>query len=292
MTFLTRKLDPAWATFAEQLRASAPAALAQALGTRQDLVTYIMAPVPAPADLDGLPRGFRCLTAYSLLNILTDRYPSLTRCWSDLSRRFLGPPGEDADAIDRFFVEAWAFCDFPIQEAGRTALMLFRDHLDECGLLQTFQPFIDAMAGSRLGLHQEVGRTSREIRFRELISGHTRRVLRAIDEFGKGEIFLSRIVCFQGKHLLYGDPKCFPADLKAMVEGMVLNKMHIYPRMDPTHPAAGDLTRQYEAFMKAAGPYWMSCVVSDDDDDAPILMPDHLLSYYAPALAPQPAGRT
>ena len=30
---------------------------------------------------------------------------------------------------------------------------------------------------------------------------------------------------------------------------------------------------QYETFMRLAGPYWMSCVCSDQD--APVLAPDH-----------------
>jgi hypothetical protein len=37
----------------------------------------------------------------------------------------------------------------------------------------------------------------------------------------------------------------------------------------------------YEAFMKLAGPYWMSVVASNDE--LPILDPDHCHTYHAPA---------
>jgi hypothetical protein len=39
----------------------------------------------------------------------------------------------------------------------------------------------------------------------------------------------------------------------------------------------GTEVAQYTAFMKLAGPYWMSCVTKDDD--IPILDPDHYRTY-------------
>lgn len=39
------------------------------------------------------------------------------------------------------------------------------------------------------------------------------------------------------------------------------------------------LVAQYESFMKLAGPYWMSCVTTNDE--APILPPDHYRTYLS-----------
>ena len=113
---------------------------------------------------------------------------------------------------------------------------------------------------------------------RELISGQTTEVFRSVSEFGKGEIFLSRVVLFEGVNYLFGDPKCWPKQYKTSVENMVLNKMCLYPMVGQTASAAVDVKDQFAVFMKIAGPYWMSCVA--DDDGIPILMPDHIFSYY------------
>jgi hypothetical protein len=68
----------------------------------------------------------------------------------------------------------------------------------------------------------------------------------------------------------FGNPKGFPRDRKEQIEDMVLDKLFTFG--DPSDPGG-----QYEAFMKLAGPYWMSCVCSDPD--APILDPDHYKTY-------------
>jgi hypothetical protein len=44
-----------------------------------------------------------------------------------------------------------------------------------------------------------------------------------------------------------------------------------------TRHAADGATAQYEAFMKLAGPYWMSCVTKNED--LPTFDPDHYRSY-------------
>jgi hypothetical protein len=72
---------------------------------------------------------------------------------------------------------------------------------------------------------------------------------------------------------MFGNPKCFPRDRRRPIEEMALDTMCFF---EPAPvPAA------YETFMKLAGPYWMSCVTSDQD--APILDPDHYRTYLAPA---------
>lgn len=77
-----------------------------------------------------------------------------------------------------------------------------------------------------------------------------------------------------GAHtFMFGNPKGFPQERKRQIEEMVRDKMCFF---EPAPiPAA------YETFMKLAGPYWMSCVTSDQD--APILDPDHYRTYVAPA---------
>ena len=88
---------------------------------------------------------------------------------------------------------------------------------------------------------------------------------------GKGEIFLTRIVEYNGECFQFGDPKCWPADYKHKIENMVLNKLFYFESDD-----AGD-EEGYKNFMKLAGPYWFSCVCTNHDAD--ILDPDHYLWY-------------
>ena len=58
--------------------------------------------------------------------------------------------------------------------------------------------------------------------------------------------------------------------MKAQIENNVRGKLFYFN--EEKTPAA-----QFEAFMKLAGPYWMSCVCGDED--APILEPDHYRTY-------------
>jgi hypothetical protein len=68
----------------------------------------------------------------------------------------------------------------------------------------------------------------------------------------------------------FGNPKGFPKKKKKKIEDMVLDKLFYFDDIE-------DPIAQYEAFMKLAGPYWMSCVCSDAD--APALDPDHYRTY-------------
>jgi len=286
-----KKQDAAWLKFLDQLHPGTHLALAREFGAPQDLAAFINEPVPGQPAWQQLIRGFRCLSVFSLLNISMDKYPSLTRCWNDLSKTFVAADGQP-ERLDRLMVEGWVFCDFPIQETRQTSLSMFRDFLIEIGALQEFQPFVDAMSGSRLGLHQDVGSTSKVMRFKELISDKTAETFRSIDRFGKGEIFLTRIVRMDGVNYLFGDPRCWPKEYKNHVEDFVLTKMYQIPKFVLPVSRDGeagtvDLRQRFEAFMKIAGPYWMSCTV--DDDAIPILSPDHFLSYYTrPVDAPPP----
>lgn len=279
----------AWLKFLDQLHPGTNLALAREFGAQRDLASFINEPVPGPPAWQKLTRGFRCLSVFSMLNIFMDKYPSLTRCWNDLSKTFVAGSGQP-ERLDRLMVEGWVFCDFPIQETRQTSLSMFRDFLVEIGGLHEFQSFVDAMSGSRLGLHQDVGSASKVMRFKELISDKTAEAFRSINRFGKGEIFLTRIVCMDGVNYLFGDPRCWPKESKNNVEAFVLNKLALFSttdlpnvRLDQIKP--GDLTQLFEAFMKIAGPYWMSCTIVDDLID--ILLPDHYLCYYTRPYGPQ-----
>jgi hypothetical protein len=117
-----------------------------------------------------------------------------------------------------------------------------------------------------------VKRTKTAGTFRELFTGRELSVFRSVDEYESGEIFLTRMITVGGHTFMFGNPKCFPRDRKRQIEEMVRDKMCFF---DPAPVAAA-----YETFMKLAGPYWMSCVTSDQD--APILDPDHYQTYLAP----------
>lgn len=273
------KQASAWQKFLDQMHPGTNLALAREFSAQRDLTSFVNEPVPGPPAWQKLNRGFRCLSVFSMLNVFMNKYPSLTRCWNDLSKTFVA----GGDRLDRLMVEGWVFCDFPIQETRQTSLSMFRDFLVEIGGVQEFQPFVDAMSGSRLGLHQDVGRTSKVMRFKELVSGKTTEVFRSILRFGKGEVFLSRIVRMDGVNFLFGDPRCWPKEYRNQVEDFALTKMFQIPEFvlpDSHHGKveAGNHTQRFEAFMKIAGPYWMSCTV--DDDAIPILSPAHFLSYY------------
>jgi len=87
---------------------------------------------------------------------------------------------------------------------------------------------------------------------------------------GKGEILLTRAIRHGEQVFLWGDPKGFPREMKSQIENMVSGKLFYFD--DEETPEA-----QFEAFMKLAGPYWMSCVTKNEA--TPILDPDHYLTY-------------
>jgi len=98
----------------------------------------------------------------------------------------------------------------------------------------------------------------------------------SIEHYGKGEILLIRTMTYGEQAFMFGNPKGFPKEAKNQVEDMVLNKLFYFD--DETTTIA-----QYQTFMKLAGPYWMSCVTQDED--APILDPDHYRAYLDPPAA-------
>lgn len=228
---------------------------------------FLTEDIPGPKDIAEAIRAFRYLMFFGIACIAEDKYPPLTRCWRELESFFMG----DAAFDDGVFVQSWALLDFPFGPKGETALDYFEQFLSGTEGAERWQPFIAAARTSRLGLYQDVKRTKTTGTFRELFTGRDLSVFRSVEDYGPGEIFLTRLMR-AGEHMfMFGNPKCFPRDRRRQIEEMVRDKMCFF---EPAPiPAA------YETFMKLAGPYWMSCVTSDQD--APILDPDHYRTYLA-----------
>ena len=86
---------------------------------------------------------------------------------------------------DGVFIQSWILMDFPFGPNNETALEYFEQFLDGIDDAPKFQPFIDAACRSRLGLHQDVVRTKKVAKFRELISGTVTEAFPSIEEYGK-----------------------------------------------------------------------------------------------------------
>jgi len=227
---------------------------------------FLTEQIEGPQGIVEYIRGFRFLLFFGIACVVEDKYPPLTRCWKELEQLFMSDPAFD----DGVFVQSWILMDFPFGSEGQTALDYFEDFLEETSVRPQLQRFIDEARKSRLGLHQDVMRTKKVAKFRELLSGKVTSAFRSVDEYGKGEILLTRTIACGDQVFLFGDPKGFPGGAKTQIEDMVRNKLFYFDE-------AGTPEAQYESFMKLAGPYWMSCVTKNDE--TPILDPDHYLTY-------------
>ncbi len=231
---------------------------------------FLTESIPGPEDVAEAIRAFRYLMFFGVACVAEDKYPPLTRCWRELESLFMRDPAFD----DGVFVQSWILLDFPFGPERETALDYFAQFLNGIDGAERWRPFIDSARKSRLGLYQDVGRTKKAAKFRELFTGRELSVLPSVDEYDKGEIFLTRMLSAGNQIFMFGNPKGFPRDRKRQIEEMIMDKMFYF---DPAPTPAAT----YETFMKLAGPYWMSCVTSDQD--APILDPDHYRVYLAPA---------
>jgi hypothetical protein len=228
---------------------------------------FLTEQVPSPEGIAECIRAFRFLLFWGIACVAEDKYPPLTRCWKDLERLFMREPIFD----DGVFVQSWALMDFPFGPKGETALDYFQIFLESTEAGPRLQPFIDAARKSRLGLHQDVMRTKKVAKFRELLSGEVTEAFPSVEEYGRGEILLTRMLHYKDAVFVFGDPKGFPKETKEQIEDMVLDKIMMYA--DPLDAPAV----QYAKFMKLAGPYWMSCVTKNEA--VPILDPDHYRTY-------------
>ncbi|MBF0350252.1 MAG: hypothetical protein HQM11_04440 [SAR324 cluster bacterium] len=230
----------------------------------KDVDRYLNAPIRGPKEWEYLIRSFRLLTSFAMITIYEKEFPSLSKCWEELDRLFI----HDEMFDDEVFVQSWIFCDFPFADQ-KTVLDCFEEFLTNKELFNDCKYFIDQMRISRLGLYQEIASTKKTITFRELFTGKIIKIENSIPEFESGEIFLTRLVETGGKIFSFGHPKCWPKEFKVHIENMVINKLYYFE--------APSTEEQYELFMKYAGPYWMSCVIQDEE--SPILPPNHYLTY-------------
>ena len=227
---------------------------------------FLTEPIPGPPGIASHIRGFRYLLFFGIACVVENKYPPLTRCWKDLDRLFMS----DRTFDDVMVVQAWIMMDFPFGPQHQTAVDYFEEFLKDTEVGPQFQEFIDETRRSRLGLYQDVMRTKHVAKFRELISGRVIEAFPSVEQYGKGEILLVRTMTAGNQVYLFGNPKGFPKEAKAQIEDMVIGKLFYFD--DKPTPI-----EQYEAFMKLAGPYWMSCVTQNDA--VPILEPDHYLTY-------------
>jgi len=223
-------------------------------------------PIEGPEGWAYFVRCFWFLTAFAMATIADNRFPSLTRCWNELEKFFMHEESFD----DEIFVESWIFFDFPFGEKGQTLLDYFEDFLKQTDGGENFQYFIEQMKKSRLGLYQEILSGKYTIKFRELITGNTIKTFRNVEIYEKGEIFLTRLVEYEGDVYQFGDPKCWPKEFKFQVEGFAREKSSYFD--------GSNTEEKYIKLMKLGGPYWMSCVTSNPN--FPILDPDHYLRYF------------
>jgi hypothetical protein len=222
--------------------------------------------IKGPPGFPEYMRAYRFLLFFGLACVAENKYPALTRCWKELEELFMSDPAFQ----DGVFVQSWALMDFPFGPERQTVLDYFDEFLKGIEAGPGFQRFIDEARRSRLGLYQDAGRTKTVANFRELISGRTISAFPSVEAYGKGEILLTRAIRHGEQVFLWGDPKGFPKEMKSQIEDMVLGKLVYF--IEETTPEA-----QFEAFMKLAGPYWMSCVTKNEA--VPILAPDHYRTY-------------
>ncbi len=232
----------------------------------RDVDKFLTEKIEGPETFQYLYVCFKFLMAYSGALYAEKKYPAFNHCFDDMQRLFL----KNMTLGEGMLPISWMLCDFPIAREGPTVVDTMERFLDEEMPGHGFRPFIEAMRTSRMGLYQEVMSSKTLIKFRELFTGQVRSADHSIEEFGSGELFLTRLVECEGDTFLWGDPKCWPPSHKAQLEDMVDLKLFFFD---------GETSNdQYREFMTLAGPYWFS--VSIDDDSIPILQPDHYLTYY------------
>lgn len=260
-----KKPTPDWLEALKRIKIDPNKLKLKELKAFKDANRYLTGSIEGPKEWEYLLRCFRFLTAFALGAIYEKQFPPLTRCWEEISRLFI----HDKIFDDGVFLESWVFCDFPFGPENETVLNYFEDFIEKSDVASNFQYFINLMKSSRFGLYQEILSNKKNIKLRELFTNKVINIVNSIHEFEKGEIFLTRLIEIGGKSFAFGDPKCWPKEYKTDLEDLIYNKMFYFQ--------APSIIEQYEQFMKHAGPYWMSCVVSNQE--CPILDPDRYLVY-------------
>jgi hypothetical protein len=213
------------------------------------------------------------LLFYALCCIEEKKFPALNKCWDTLSPQFL-----TSEYDNEWLVFCWIFCDFPLNLKTNEVLLDHFTHflLDQIDLQNNFQEhlreFHVVMKSSRLGLYQEILSTSKITKYRELFTNNVISTVRSVPYYEPGEIFLTRIISYMGDNFAIHDPMNYPSKHKKHIEDMVRNKMDF---IQLTKNEVSD----YQAFMKLAGPYWMSCTHATAKSDL-ILDPDEYTFYH------------
>lgn len=265
-----RKKKPSWLSMVPGGKVLPTMTLEQ-LRSVKEVHALLTETFPGPPIIGYGICSFRFRKMFAIASIVENKLPALTRCWKDLERLFM----RDAAFPEGYFVPSWILFDFPCDADRRTPLGHFEAFLDSCGKREPFEAFLAAVRGTRLGLYQEVLRTERTVRYAELFTERVIDVFPSIERGEPGEIVLGRVVELEGQLYFWGDVKAFPAQTRTSIEDMVAGKLFYFAEEAQTPVGL------YEAFMKLAGPYWMSVVASNDK--LPILDPDHYLTYQAPA---------
>jgi hypothetical protein len=208
---------------------------------------------------------FRLTGLFGFFAMSEKRFPVLNRAWADLQWILDNPEA------DEFSVASWAFLDLPVTEDGRTVVEVFGaeigpNHAD-------VQKFVEVARLSRYGMYVDDGGTGRTHRLVEMFTKKRQTITRGVPA-DPGELFWTRIIDWGGMRFMLGDTRGFPAPNLHKVKDMIKVRL-----ADPLWSTPGATTADaYERFMKLAGPYWFSILYSDDDDD-PVLQPDHYLAY-------------
>ena len=222
--------------------------------------------IPGPEGIGYFSRGFRYLLFFGIACIAEDKCPPLTRCWKDLATLFMGDSAFDDDLL----VQSWILMDFPFGPARHTALDYFDELLTGTDAGPQLQRFIDAARRSRLGLHQDVIRTKKLAKSASCSPATRSRRSRPSTSTARGR-------------------SCSPAPWPTATRSSSSETRRASPRRRrsrsktwsstscSTSTKGTATTAQYEAFMKLAGPYWMSCVTKNED--VPVLAPAHYRTY-------------
>ena len=259
------KHSPPWLDALKRLKVNVNQLDFNELKAFKDVDRYLNEPIEGPKEWQYMVGGFRHLTSFAFLLIYEKKYPSLSNCWDELSQLFIN----ENDFNDEVFVESWIFCDFQFGPKKETVLDFFEKYMENTGYLDNFQPFIDSMRASRLGLYQEKISSKKTIKMSELFTKKVISIENSILDYESGEIFLTRLIEINGSMYSFGDPQCWPKAYKDQLEDMINAKLFYFK--------AASFEERYQQFMKYAGPYWMSCTTNNHEN--PILNPDHYLTY-------------
>lgn len=231
----------------------------------KDVDRYLNAPIEGTTEWKYLIKSFKLLTSFSFLTLYDNKFDSLTICWGELESLFMNKKIFN----DGLFIQSWLFCNFPLNNEKETLLDYFEVFLESGNVLDSYKPFINSMKNSRLGLYQEIKSSKKTMELKELFTNKIIKAENTVNEFEEGEIFLTRFIEINNKIYFFGDPKCWPKEFRLQLEDMIMAKLFYFEGQT--------INEQYEKFMQYAGPYWMSCVVTDKN--CPILQPDRYLDY-------------